>query len=505
MKNNYILVTIGLSILIVVGSCKKSFLDTSAQDGSVSDATAFKTKADFDAGVIGIYTSLQGGGAAGENWIKVPGFISQDMTDVAQVTKPIASYLSPGNGDFGGYWTELYKIVASANIIIEKLPTAPAGILTAAESTSLDAQAKFLRGFSYFMLARAFGDIPMPLEAYSPAQNAIACTPEAQVWAQVVKDLSFAAANLPEANDWATSEKGRATKGGALAYLANAHMYLKDWANASKATTDLLALNKPKYAMAPSCRTAFSVLQKGTDAYTKENVFEVQYRAKAGDNFQWGSTPNTGHLLAGLVGPRNIGNTYSSWGGWGENTVNIKAVNSFEAGDDRRKNLIIKHGESYKGELMADSLKSVADWAKCLQTNSGFAAKYWLGDDGGILSPQNLPQMRFSEVLLNYAEILFSLNNSAGAYTNLNLVRLRAKLPAKTVSSDPIVFMTDLMNERRHELLFESNLWFHYTRTKTAAKFLLDNYSITMQDKWYHFPIPQRERDVNPNLCANGY
>lgn len=505
MKYNNLLLTMGFITILVGGSCKKSFLDTASQDGSVSDATAFKTKADFNAGVIGIYTSLQGGNAAGETWIQVPGLVSQDMTDVAQAVKPIEGFLTPGNGDFLNYWTELYKIVASANIIIEKLPTAPEGILTEAEKKIYEAQAKFLRGFAYFMLARAYGDVPMPLSAYSPDQNAISCTPEAQVWAQVIKDLTFAAANLPEANDWGTADKGRATKGAALAYLANSYMYLKDWTNAGKATTDLLALNKPKYEMAPSCRTAFSLLLKSTDAYIKENVFEVQYRAKSGDNFQWGSTPNTGHLQAARCGARGVGNTYSSWGGWGEQTVNIKAVNSFEPGDDRRKNLIIKYGEAYKGELMVDSLKSAADWAKCLQTNSGFAGKYWLGDDGGNLSPQNLPQMRFSEVLLNYAEILFNQTNSDGAYANLNLVRQRAKLPVKAVSADANVFMTDLMNERRHELLFEPNLWFHYTRTKTAAKFLLDNYGITMQQKWYRFPVPQRERDVNPNLCSNGY
>ena len=490
--------------MLILWSCKKSFLDATSQDGSINDASAFKSKTDFDAAVIGIYASLQGGNAAGEHWLKVPGFISQDVVDVSQGPKPIASYITPGNGDFQNFWNELFKIVASANLVLDKLANAPAGILTTAEKNSFTAQAKFLRGFAYFSIARAFGDVPMPLSYYNVAQNSIACTPEAQVWDQVIKDLSEAAAGLPEAGDWAVADVGRATRGGALAYLANAHMYKKDWSNAAKATTDLLALTKPQYTLAPSVRTAFSIRNKNTTEYNKENIFEVQYREKAGDNFQWGSTPNTGHLLAGLVGPRNIGDKWSSWGGWGEMLVNIKAVNAFETGDDRRKQLIIKYGEKYKGELMTDTLYA-ADWAGCNQTNAGFCGKYWMGNDGGSLSPQNLPQMRFSEVLLNYAEILFNQNNSAAAYDNLNAVRVRAMLSPKVVSADPAVFMSDLMKERRSELLFEPNLWFHYTRTGTAAKFLLDNYSITMQPKWNHFPIPQRERDLNPNLCSNGY
>jgi len=502
----YILYSILFTCSIVsLWSCKKSFFDAVTQDGSINESAAFKTKNDFDAAVIGIYTSLQGGNAAGERWITVPGNVSQDMTDVTTETKPIATYLSTNNGDFLNYWTELYKIVASANLVLDKIQVVPDGILTADEKKSYSAQAKFLRGFAYFNIARAFGDVPMPLKNYSPDLNSITCTPEAEVWKQVVKDLAESAADLPEAGDYSTADKGRVTKGAAFAYLANAYMYLADWAKASDASNSLFGLNKPKYKMAVGVHTAFSILKKATPDYVAENIFEVQYRKEGKDNFQWGSTPNTAHLLAGLQGPRNIGNKWASWGGWGENLMNMKAINSFESGDKRRQELNLKYGDKYKGELMADTLFA-ADWAACKQLTGGFSTKYWLGNDGGILSPQNLPQMRFAEVLLNFAEIQFNNgNNSAGAYISLNLVRQRAGLAPKPASSNATVFMTDLMNERRHELLNEPNLWFHYTRTKTAAKFLLDNYNITMLNQWSHFPIPQRDRDINPNLCSNGY
>ncbi len=505
MKKNSLSLILFTCSIVFLWSCKKSFFDVKTEDGSINESAAFKTKSDFDQAVIGIYASLQGGNAAGDAWIKVPGFISQEMVDVTTNPKPIAAYMSTGNGDFNNYWTELYKIVASANLVLDKIQFVPAGILTANEQKSYIAQSKFLRGFAYFNIARAFGDVPMPLKNYDLDLNSIACTPEAEVWAQVVKDLSESATDLPEAGDYSAADKGRVSKGAALAYLANAYMYVADWAKAADASNGLFALSKPKYQMAPSVRTAFSTKNKATPAYDAENIFEVQYREKAGDNFQWGSTPNTGHLLAGNQSPRNIGDKWASWGGWGEELLNIKAVNSFESGDLRRKLLSIGYGEKYKGELMADTLFA-ADWVKCEQKNAGFSTKFWLGNDGGNLSPQNVPQMRFSEVLLNFAEIQFNNGaNATGAYASLNMVRQRAGLAAKAVSTDATVFMTDLMNERRHELMNESNLWFHYTRTKTAAKFLLDNYAITMLPKWYHFPIPQRDRDINPNLCANGY
>jgi hypothetical protein len=179
-------------------------------------------------------------------------------------------------------------------------------------------------------------------------------------------------------------------------------------------------------------------------------------------------------------------------------------VDSYEPRDERRQELIKLNGETYKGELMTDTL-TAPGWALNIQKTAGFAAKYWLGNDGGSLSPQNLPQMRFAEVLLNYAEVLFRQNKPIEAYAQLNKVRARANLDDKPVSNDEQTFLTDLMNERRHELLMEPNLWFHYTRTGTAAKFYLENYNINMQPQWVHFPIPERERTTNPNLCNNGY
>lgn len=499
-----LLISLLISSVVVIWSCKKSFFEASSTDGSITDASAFKAKEDFDRALIGAYASLVGGNTGGDLWVQVPGWISQDWVDNTRLPKPFLNYMSPGNNIFLDYWTNLYKMVTSANLVLDKIAEVPAGVLTDADKTSMTAQAKFLRGWAYFSLARAYGDIPMPLTYYKPEQNSLSCTPNADVFKQVVKDLSEAAAILPEADEWPASERGRATKGAALAYLANAQMYLKDWTNAAKASTDLFALNKPKYAMATDIHAPFSILKKNDPEYKKENIFEVQYREKAGDNFQWGDVPNGGQLLAGLTAPRDVGSKWASWGGWGEYMINKKAVDSYEPVDERRKQLVKVRYESYKGELMTDTMRA-ADWGLNNQVDVGFSTKYWLGNDGGILAPQNLPMMRFAEVLLNYAEILFMQNKAAEAYGVLNQVRARAKLPNLPTSTNASTFLSDVMNERRHELLFEPNLWFHYTRTGTAAAFLQTNHGITWQAKWANFPIPERERSVNPNLCTNGY
>jgi hypothetical protein len=346
----------------------------------------------------------------------------------------------------------------------------------------------------------------MPLAAYSADQNSVSCTPKADVFKQSIKDLSEAAADLPELNDWSAADRGRATKGAALAYLANAQMYLMDWTSAAKASTDLFALTKPKYGLAAHPQTPFSILKKNDAEYKAENIFEVQYREKAGDNFHWGHVPNGGHLLAGLTSPRDVGNKWASWGGWGEFMVNKKMADAYNPTDKRRTEMIKFRGDTYKGELMTETM-GPNDWGNnaAAQNGVGYSTKYWLGNDGGILAPQNLPMMRFSEVLLNYAEILFMQGKAPEAYDALNQVRARAGVPPLPVSTNAATFMTDIMNERRFELIFEPNLWFHYTRTGTAAAFLQNVHGIAWQARYEHFPTPDRERSVNPNLCSNGW
>jgi hypothetical protein len=506
MKKIVLMLLLTTITLFGIWSCKKSFFDVSSSDGSITDASAFKTKPDYEKALIGTYASLIGGNVGGDLWVQVPGWVSQDWVENTLQPKPFQNYMATGSSHFLDYWTNLYKIVGSANLVLSKVAAAPAGVLTDNEKGELSAQAKFLRGFGYFMLARAYGDVPMPLATYTAEQNSLGCTAKADVFKQVVKDLTEAAAGLPELNDWSANDRGRATKGAALAYLANAQMYLKDWTNAAKASTDLLALNKPKYELAADIHAPFSVKKKNDNDYKKENIFEVQYREKAGDNFYWGDVPNGGHLLAGSTSPRDVGNKWASWGGWGEQMINKKLVDAYDPTDERRKQLVKVRGESYKGELMTDTM-GPNDWGTnaAAQKDVGYSTKYWLGNDGGTLAPQNLPMMRFSEVLLNYAEILFMQGKATEAYAELNKVRARAKVPALPVSTAAANFMADLMKERRFELIFEPNLWFHYTRTETAAAFMQTVHGITWQKKWEHFPIPDRERSVNPKLCSNGY
>ncbi|HEU0228837.1 MAG TPA: RagB/SusD family nutrient uptake outer membrane protein [Arachidicoccus soli] len=500
-----------LLIVVSLNSCKEDFFAAKNQDGSKDEFLVFNKKEDFNAALTSCYIFAATQGGAGRDYILTPGFVSQDVIGREGIQVNLNNYMSPNNAQaFEQYWYNSYRGVAAANLLIDRIAQIKPGILTPDEIKLYNAQAKFMRGLAYFIIARAFGDVPMPLEEYTSSQNKMSCTPNAQVFQQVVKDLSEAAADLPEAGNYLPRDRGRASKGAALAYLANAYMYLKDWPKAKKATEDLMALTKPKYEIPNDLRAAFTYLYKDEPEYLKEVIFDVQFK-RGKDWTIYGRSFTeidlNGSFMGSNTAPRFIGPRFDTNAGWGEANVNMKAINSFEPNDLRGKIMTIPWGSTtYEGEYFPGPLTQ-ADWDKTYLKNCGFSTKYWLGSYTAGLDtyPQSIPLMRFTEVILNYAEILYKSGEQTEAYKQLNKIRARAELADLPVSSSEATFMQNLMDERRHELIMEPNLWFHYTRTGLAAKFLKDNYDITMKPEWNYFPIPIRERTLNPNICSNGY
>ena len=124
-------------------------------------------------------------------------------------------------------------------------------------------------------------------------------------------------------------------------------------------------------------------------------------------------------------------------------------------------------------------------------------------------SPLNFPIMRYSEVLLMKAEALNELGQTSLAIVPLNLVRGRAGLAAVTSGLSQTAFRDKVLHERRMELAFEGQRWFDLIRVNDGQYGLNFLHSIgktNASTKHLLLPIPQIERDRNPNLTQNpGY
>jgi hypothetical protein len=128
-----------------------------------------------------------------------------------------------------------------------------------------------------------------------------------------------------------------------------------------------------------------------------------------------------------------------------------------------------------------------------------------LGDNGGWTCALNVPIMRYSEVLLTYAEAA----GIALGKPYADQVRARAGLTPLQPSLSDAQYLEAIYNERRHEFAFEMHRWYDLLRHPNPNYFIdvmRASGKTNIQEKHRYMPIPQNEIDKNANLTQNtGY
>lgn len=267
-------------------ACKDSFFDLPAL-GALSDSQ-LNTRAGIDALLIGTYGGLDGTGMGGgsawntaaDNWIygTVAGGEAKkgsDGSDQAGINAIMQMSADPSNGFFNSKWVVGYEGVNRANAVLKNLANAVG--ISDADKQRLAGEARFLRGHYYFDLKKMFGNIPWVDE--TTEDPAVVGNTE-DVWSKIEADFKFAYDNLPNTQ----SQKARANKWAAGAYLGKAQVFQKKWAEA-KATLDAVMASGvtsagEKYGLLDRYQDNFNAATKNS----KESVFAVQQVANDGTN-----------------------------------------------------------------------------------------------------------------------------------------------------------------------------------------------------------------------------
>ena len=174
-KINYILLTM---LLLGMAGCDDSFLDTTNKFGSNTD-TFYKTKADFDAALGGVYNTLylSGGNVFAEEHITAT--LLEDVVlggggPDDQGAKNVDNFVDPNDDTYKDLWVEAYNGIFRANSIIEKLAEVDlSGDFNNAEEelaykNQLLGEMYFMRGFLFFRAAKFFGGMPLITTTSTP-------------------------------------------------------------------------------------------------------------------------------------------------------------------------------------------------------------------------------------------------------------------------------------------------------------------------------------------------
>jgi starch-binding outer membrane protein, SusD/RagB family len=495
MKNKYFKISL-LAVLFSAISCQ-DFLKREPLD-QITEDNFYLTESDVDKGLMAAYSPMQDIEWCGKEWMlteipsdnSAPGGTDPDFTPIDKFT------LSADNTPVANYWAIHYRQITLANIVIAKINAMTT--LEEAKKKTFLSEAMFLRAVAYFDLVRIYGAVPLIADPPIYGNDLFfPRSPVEEVYQMIITDFQFATEHLPSA--WSGGSIGRATSGAAWAFLSKVHLTRREYVKARDAAKNVIATGT--YALMPSFGDNFEL---ETSDNNMESIFQVQLT---------GCGPfGTGNARQAFFAPWGEGITKDR-DGWGSqiptgpalNNPNTTIVDAFEDDDLRKYFTVMTPGKVYPTINPNDG-----GYRYPTQGASASAAnikKYVVGSGSNICfmsTPQNVHVIRYSDVLLTYAESIMEIKGGtttdAEALDAFNQVRSRAGLqPLTEITRDLI------LQERRVEFAFEGQRWFDLLRSGKAIDILaLHGKNVNVFNLL--FPIPSGELAVNPKMQQNpGY
>lgn len=470
----------------LLSSCQKEVLDLTPPS-SLTEADFYKSAKDMNGAVLGVYVRYQSRKPTDWALLELPsdnlyrtGYSTLGGTD--QINNLA---FTSDNPLFASFWQQSYNGIFRSNAVIANIdnPTDYA----ANQKEQLLGEAQFMRALFYFDLVRLYGGVPKVTTLLTIEESkSIPRATEAEIYALIVEDLTAAINNLPPKGGIVS---GRANKSAAVALLAKVYVYLKDWPNAK---TQLDLLETYNYQLLPD----FASLWKIENEDNNEIIFAIKYTASTN-----GHSMSTYYLpYFGVTGVAASGleAAFPTW----------DIIRFFETTDSRRSASIQEYWKSPGGPPTAPAV-----WYPYIN-------KYAIPHTPGT-SGLDLPVLRYADLVLLKAEVLYNLSQPQLALTELNRIRARAFKNANhnyTLAdiASPDAFLDKLLLERRLELAFENERWYDLVRTNRFVSELTQvqtaynpttgvAQTVTLAPKTHYryFPIPETEIEKsNPGVLA---
>ena len=213
-----------LGLLAFFGTGCEKLLEEHPQSQVVP--SFFNTSAGVLGGIAGVYNDIRSDWGTEGFTVEMQGGTDEFLQAASSGGSASYTYNGLNGGNFGAAWTVAYQDINTLNGVLQYGQTVD---LPDATRKQYLAQAKFLRGFWYFYLVQTFGDVPLNITFITVPSQAASRQPVAQVYEQIIKDLTEASADLP--NTPTTPFLGKAaTKPVAQLLLAKAYL-TRGWLN----------------------------------------------------------------------------------------------------------------------------------------------------------------------------------------------------------------------------------------------------------------------------------
>lgn len=469
LKNIGLILGIGA---ITFSSCKKDFLELLPYNQIAFDV-AITNESDMQTALNGAYASLRDADLFGRTLL-LDGDLMADNVAIAinNSNRYLGDYNYSYTVTFGNAlntWSDAYNTILRVNNIIN-------ANVSGAGASQLRGEALTLRAIMYFYLVNYFAKpytvapaspgVPIVLQ-YNPSLRPARST-VAEVYTRMETDLNEAFTLMTNT----TKNSSYITKYVARAFLAKVLLFKGDWEGAKTAALDVV--NNGGYTLVPAANFA-GYWANATPTTTKaETIFEVQ-----NDNVS--NTTPANDALPYFYDQTGYGDAFA-----------VDALYNLYSATDVRRQLIepgVRAGQPINIVRKYPNVNNAAE-----------------KDDYKIL--------RYADVLLILAEAYARTNDEANARLRLNQVAQQRDPSFAGYSSSGATLINDIINERRKELAFEGQRYLDLLRLNldVVRVNLNGNYGGTVpllleaSNPKRQWPIPQSERDANPNIEQNpGY
>jgi starch-binding outer membrane protein, SusD/RagB family len=414
---------------------------------------------------------------------------------------------------FTTVWSQAYSAINKANLILARGEDVS---MDATSKARVYAQARFMRAYSYFILVRLYGGVPIPA-TYTKNLSGLEIPRQSveTVYNYIIADLEYCEANLP-VRGTSGYDVWRASQGASQALLGEVYLTRASMeGNTAYYQKCVDYCQKVIDSKVYSLITDYKNLWYAFNANAKNNaesIFELQYCAVSGQE-------NNMHRQFGLGNSITVPGFGSYF--YHRYGPSIYAWQSYASTDTRLGAFITSY--TYNGlfrEFVASD-KGFYPGSKNWLTSTPGNAKYYDFQTSATLQLPcaNFYMLRYSEVLLNYAEAKNQLSGgSSDAFDKLKEVHQRAGLT--DYDSMTTMSQSDMDNaifqERGWEFIGEGKIYYDELRTNRLGSRVSTFVAQGVADGMYQFQklnfvpkksflwkIPQSDLDSNPALVQN--
>ena len=552
------LFNISIAFAALVGS-SCSFLELEPK--VIAPETFYEKNEDVLYGLAGVYGAINNEAFYGNYYSLMMSSVDDLCYYNREVNTAAPYFYNYGTTDDYVYkaWTEIYNGIKNANEFMDAMETVRE---TLDPDMKYYAEARFLRAYYHFILAQAWGDVPLrDSAAKSPGNVQLAATPQAEVLKWCVDEMEQCVDVLAEGMDGAPS---RVTRSAVQGILARVYLFM-----AGKTVQGLDSQAMYEKAAYWARQVIDSGLHRLNDDYTQvfinmisdeydtefyESIWEADFLGNRQE--YW-----TNGRIGDLIGMQNTATTndYEKWNcnyAYGMYNGSLKLWDLYWTEDrteDEKEvaNKIIdvrqewnmapynySGNANYNCTAGIDKTPFVFDKRSSLEYPTAAAgqrnASKWRRERcyedaqsaKNLYTAVNYPILRYSDVLLMYAEAVNEARGDASeAYDYVKQVRDRAGIQTldKSEYSSQEAMRQFIRNERGRELCFEGLrkydlirwgifveemrryvLWQNDSRWSGNAMALrAGTMGSNIQEKHIYQPIPATELGVNKLLKQN--